>query len=359
MSKDYRTEFIRTVETTLINHFDPEQVNLISNVLAKTLAEYEITDRCTSIEPYDGGNERIIKQYAACLIVDGKSKNTVAQYVRTCRKLSETIGKPLTEMNAYDVRFFLAKEMERGISDQSRENQRANLSAFFQWMVNEEIIPKNPIAQIKPIKCHQEVKKAFSDIEIDALRSACKSLKERALIEFLLSTGARVSEVAEMKVRDVNIETLSVHILHGKGDKERITYTTAVGMKHLLAYIHSRKETGDALFYSKNQDSKSGGETQTPFYALIAGAFQSVVSLPEKNKLSPCSLVVFDEAFNNMDGERIKQMLEFYKELNIQLIISVPSSRFGYISPYADNIISLAKVDNSVAVFETISRETK
>ena len=117
--------------------------------------------------------------------------------------------------------------------------------------------------------------------------------------------------------------------------------------------------SADTLFYSKNQDSKSGGETQTPFYALIAGAFQSVVSLPEKNKLSPCSLVVFDEAFNNMDGERIKQMLEFYKELNIQLIISVPSSRFGYISPFADNIISLAKVDNNVAVFETIAKEER
>ena len=113
----------------------------------------------------------------------------------------------------------------------------------------------------------------------------------------------------------------------------------------------------DTLFYSKNQDSKSGGETQTPFYALIAGAFQSVVSVPEKNKYSPCSLVVFDEAFNNMDGERIKQMLEFYRELSIQLIISVPSSRFGYISPYADNIISLAKVDNNVAIFQSIVKE--
>lgn len=113
----------------------------------------------------------------------------------------------------------------------------------------------------------------------------------------------------------------------------------------------------DALLYSKNQDSKSGGETQTPFYALIAAAFQSVVSQPERNKQSPCSLVVFDEAFNNMDGERIKQMLEFYKELNIQLIISVPSSRFGYISPYADNIISLAKVGNNVAVFESVKKE--
>lgn len=110
----------------------------------------------------------------------------------------------------------------------------------------------------------------------------------------------------------------------------------------------------DTLFYSKNQDSKSGGETQTPFYALIAGAFQSVINGPEKNKQSPCSLVVFDEAFNNMDGERIKQMLLFYKELNIQLIISVPSSRFGYISPFADNIICLAKTDNNVGVYEAI-----
>jgi len=121
----------------------------------------------------------------------------------------------------------------------------------------------------------------------------------------------------------------------------------------------SINNSSDVLLYSKNQDSKSGGETQTPFYALIAGAFQSVINLPEKNKLSPCSVVVFDEAFNNMDGERIKQMLEFYKELNIQLIISVPSSRFGYISPYADNIISLAKIDNNVAVFQTISKENK
>ncbi|MCR5490780.1 MAG: AAA family ATPase [Bacilli bacterium] len=112
---------------------------------------------------------------------------------------------------------------------------------------------------------------------------------------------------------------------------------------------------GDSvLYYSKNQDSKSGGETQTPFYALIAGAFQSLLALPEKQLDSPSSLVCFDEAFNNMDGERIRQMLEFYKELRIQLIISVPSIRFAYISPYADNIISLAKIDGQVGIFTAI-----
>lgn len=254
MSNDYRMSIIRAVETELVSHFDPEQVNLISHVLTKALAEYEIAERCTSIEPYDNGNEQILKRYAACLIVDGKSQNTVKQYIRTCRKLHEVIGKPYTEMNAYDVRFFLAKEMERGVKDQTRENQRANLSAFFQWMTIEEIIPKNPVAQVKPIKCHKEIKKAFSDVEIDALRSACESLKERALVEFLLSTGVRVNEIATMTVQDINKETLSVHVVHGKGNKERLTYTTAVAMKHLLAYIHDRKEDGDMLFYNKNHD---------------------------------------------------------------------------------------------------------
>ena len=268
MSKDYRMSLIRSVETSLVNHFTPEQVNLISNVLTKVLTEYEIAERCTSLEPYDNGNEHIMKQYAACLVVDGKSNGTVRQYVRSCRKLSDVVGKPFKEMNAYDVRFFLAKEMERGLSDQSRENQRANLSAFFQWMTNEELIPKNPILQLKPIKCHQEIRKAFSDIEIDALRSACKTIRERALVEFLLSTGVRVSELVSMKVQDVSPETLTVHVVHGKGNKERITYTTAVAMKHLLAYLHSRTEDGDALFYNRNHDPIEAGGIRKMLYAL-------------------------------------------------------------------------------------------
>lgn len=248
-------QIIRTMETELVSHFSPEQVNLISHVLTKTLAEYEIAERCTSIEPYDNGNEQILKRYAACLLVDGKSQGTVKQYIRTCRKLHEAIGKPFTEMNAYDVRYFLAKEMERGIKEQTRENQRANISAFFQWMTVEEVIPKNPVMQVKPIKCHIEVKKAFSDVEIDALRSGCKSLKERALVEFLLSTGVRVNEVATMTVQDVNRDTMSVHVVHGKGNKERITYTTAVAMKHLMAYLHGRNEDGNMLFYNKNHEA--------------------------------------------------------------------------------------------------------
>ena len=259
MSKDYRMEFIRSVEASLVSTFSQEQIMLISNMIVKELDMYEITERCTDVIPVEDINENIAKKYFACLMIDGKSKNTIYQYIRTIRKLSNAIQKPYPEMVTYDIRLFLALEQHRGISGRTLENTRANISAFFQWMVNDEIIQKNPTSNIKPIKYHQEVRKPFSEVEIDALRSGCRTVKERAIIEMLLSTGVRVSELSYMNVEDVNINKLSVHVTHGKGSKERVTYTTSVAMKHLLRYIEERREDGEALFYNKDHKRLNDG----------------------------------------------------------------------------------------------------
>lgn len=257
--KDYRMSLVRDVETALVGSFTPEQIVMISSAVTKALSNYEITDRCTDLALLDDANEKLIKRYRACLMVDGKSEKTIYQYTRTIRKLSERIQKPFTEMGAYDIRFFLALEQERGVSGRTRENTRANLSAFFQWLVNDDIIPKNPIAKLKSIKYPDEVRQPFSDVEIDALRGACENLKERALIEMLLSTGVRVSELASMEVKDVNLNDLSVHVVHGKGAKERMTYTTSVSAKHLIAYLNNRDEKGTALFYNYRHEPLNAG----------------------------------------------------------------------------------------------------
>ena len=254
MSKDYRMSFVKEVEQLLVRQYDPEEVALISNAVIKALEPYEITERCTDLVVQDDINEKLIRKYKACLLIDGRSEGTIGQYARTAQKLSDTIRKPFTEMGTYDIRFFLALEMERGVSNSTLETTRANLSAFFQWLTVEEIIPKNPIASIKPIKFPDEIREAFSDVELDALRGACRTTKERALIEMLVSTGVRVSELTSMEVRDINLETLAVHVIHGKGSKERMTYTTPVSAKHMINYLKSRKEDGPMLFYNKNHD---------------------------------------------------------------------------------------------------------
>ena len=256
---DYRERLTNELEV-LLQTLDVDDIPMISDGFVKILSQYEVTERCTDIIVLDDENEKLLKRYKACLSIDGKSKNTISQYIRECKKLADMLGKPYTEMGTYDIRYYLATEKDRGISNVSLENSRAYISAFFQWLTNEEIIPKNPTLKIKTIKCKKELKQPFSDVEIDALKGACKTAKERAIIELLLTSGIRVSELCGMKVKDIDFQTLEVHVVEGKGDKERMTYITAVSAKHIKDYLDQRKEDGEYLFYNKNHEPlKPGG----------------------------------------------------------------------------------------------------
>lgn len=157
-------------------------------------------------------------------------------------------------MTAYDMRFYLANEMSKGLKGSTRETKRAIISSFFQWMYRDGLIDSNPMVKIKPIRYDSKIKKPLYEIDIDKIRRACKSDKERAVIEVLLSTGVRISELVNMQVDDIDKTTLAVHVKHGKGNKERITFITPVSMYYVIEYISKRKEEGKYLIYNKNHE---------------------------------------------------------------------------------------------------------
>ena len=249
---DYRQQFLSEVEAGLTNSHDAAAIADLTDSVTKALANYEISPRCTDVIVQDGFNEKILKRFCACLAVDGKSKRTIYQYRRTAEKLAACVGKRFDEMGPYDIRLFLAEQKEHGCSNRTMENQRANLSAFFNWMELDEVIQKSPCRTVRRIKYTDEVRSPFSEIEIDALRAAATKARDRAMIEMLLSSGLRVSELCQMQVADIDFSTLTVHVKHGKGDKERITYMSNVASKHLKEYLTSRKENGPALFYNSH-----------------------------------------------------------------------------------------------------------
>lgn len=107
---------------------------------------------------------------------------------------------------------------------------------------------------------------------------------------------------------------------------------------------------GDESYFSKINKEKSGGETQTPFYIVMASCFDELMS--KDSRVESTCQVVFDEAFNNMDESRIKSLMEFYKNLNIQVIIVVPSNRIAPISPYMDTLVGITKINNHPYVTE-------
>ncbi|MDR2617950.1 MAG: hypothetical protein LBC62_03670 [Treponema sp.] len=113
------------------------------------------------------------------------------------------------------------------------------------------------------------------------------------------------------------------------------------------------------LSLSRVLKEKSGGESQTPYYVAIAASFYRFYKArPE----STVRLVIFDEAFNRMDDERIGKILSFYNNLNLQIITSVPPEKIEAIGPYMDRINVISRFGSAVKVrdchIDTIDQDT-
>ena len=256
---DYKQQLVSEVTESLTNSLAQEDVVTVSDELTIALQKYDVTKHTTDIVAYNGMNEMLLNRYKACLLIEGRSPKTIEAYVRIVKKLFECVQKNFTDMTVSDLRYFLAYEKSRGVSNRTLENTRLQISSFFTWMLNEEIIYKNPCRTISPIKFTKEVKLPFSSIEIDAIRSACRNNKERAIVEFLLASGVRVSELCSITLSDVDFDSLSVKVREGKGQKQRIVYINELACKHLVRYLTDRKVNGNYLFYNKKKKPLNPG----------------------------------------------------------------------------------------------------
>ena len=106
--------------------------------------------------------------------------------------------------------------------------------------------------------------------------------------------------------------------------------------------IQITNREGEVSFFSKISRGKSGGETQTPFYVIIAASFDQIVHEGSFDKEAGC-IVILDEAFNKMDASRISATMSYFNDLSIQLIIGMPSNNARILMPYVDTTIGIVK----------------
>jgi len=96
-----------------------------------------------------------------------------------------------------------------------------------------------------------------------------------------------------------------------------------------IKIYHSNGETST---FSRVCLEKSGGETQTPYYVAIIASFIQLYRIKSNDR--SIRLMVFDEAFNRMDSERIEKSMKFMTSLDLQYIIAAPTEKCEYITPY-------------------------
>lgn len=194
----------------------------------------------------DDLNERLLKNFLAAKMVKGCTQKTIEAYGKILQQILKKIGKSCCDISTNDIRVFSAIRLTQDrISKVTANTELRYLRTFFAWLTTEEIIAKNPMLKIESIKATKKKKKAFSDMECEKLRSSCATAMEKAIIEVLLSTGCRVSELCAMKIEEIKDGEI---IVHGKGDKERVTYLNAKAELALKQYLLQRKDSNPYVF---------------------------------------------------------------------------------------------------------------
>lgn len=222
-----------------------EQIDELKNVLYMNFHNKNIVEETTEIIPLEIDPDFMkIKMFAASKKVSGRAESSIQKYIYDIKQFKLAINKPLDTVTAFDVRWYLAFCHENKKNKLSTiEGIRLSLSTFYSYLESEELIVKNPMTKVEPIKLSREIKNAFTSQELEALRSSCKDIRERALIELLYSTGLRVSELCSLNIGDIDLYTQKFTIT-GKGNKQRIVYISDTAWYHINQYLMdiSKKE---------------------------------------------------------------------------------------------------------------------
>ena len=249
MEEKFRVELL----TMLDKSMSKEVISVVDMALTALFQKYDVTEACTELAVRDDSNERIINTYVASMRLEGRSEKTIKQYYDALTKFLDDIPKNIKDIKTNDIRYHLANyQATHNVSNATVNNKRKFLSAFFVWATREEIVDKNPMLKINSIKERYVTKKPFSDIELAKIRDALEDNREKALVEFLLSTGCRVSEVAGLKVGNIDFRTGECVVL-GKGNKERTVYLNNKSMYYLERYLGNFVDADRPLFMNSRE----------------------------------------------------------------------------------------------------------
>jgi len=133
----------------------------------------------------------------------------------------------------------------------TQDNVRRILNSFYSWAVGRRYVLFNPLTPIKPTKNKKyRVKKPFTNTDIIKMRDHTKTVRDRAIIELLLSSGIRVAELVGLNKEDINWAEKEFTVI-GKGNKQRFAYFSEQAGFYIQKYLNGRTDNNPALFVTR------------------------------------------------------------------------------------------------------------
>ncbi|UUV23822.1 MULTISPECIES: tyrosine-type recombinase/integrase [Lysinibacillus] len=245
MSKLHLLNEITTVVKMASGNYDETKLalyldDLLSTYTIETKDEIDVNE----------SNEDLLKMYINAIKLENYSITTITNYQYELKRFINFIQKNLLRASTADIRQYLAAQAH--LKSGTIATKLTIISSFFNWLVQEEMLLKNPTAKIKTPKTPKRLRDGLSIEELETVREHCETLRQRALIEVFYSTACRLNELRSLNVEDINWQDMSV-VVFGKGSKERKVFLSFKALYHLKRYLKSRADDCEALFVTERR----------------------------------------------------------------------------------------------------------
>jgi len=201
------------------------------------------------------------------------------------------------DVDLFALRRHLASLKDQGLDPRTLARRISSTRAFFRWLTAEGRVPTNPAAALRLPRRRRSLPHVLTRAEIERLLGAPQgeawpAQRDRALLETLYSTGARVAEAAALDLADLDLEE-GTALLRGKGRKERIAGLGRPCLAALKAYLAAfPRATLDLRRPPKDQRAlfrnARGGRLTTRGMALLLAGHLARAGLPAE--VSPHTL---------------------------------------------------------------------
>ncbi len=187
----------------------------------------------------------------------GLSDHTIKNYSIDLREFIEfTNNKNIKKINIDDIRSFLKQLYTLKYSTRSISRKISSLKSYFNYLESEEIIKNNQASLISNPKIEKSLPNYLNYKDLEKLLNAPdltkkQGIKDALILEMLYSSGLRVSELVNIKLKDINFNEKKILIL-GKGNKERYVYYGNPCEKLLNMYLEKFKPKEYLFINNKN-----------------------------------------------------------------------------------------------------------
>ncbi|MCM8784065.1 MAG: site-specific tyrosine recombinase XerD [Candidatus Omnitrophica bacterium] len=190
--------------------------------------------------------EEWIEQFLNYLNVERSlADNTIASYRRDLKIFKKYLSDggiiSWDKVSRRDIDNFLFKRREKGINPSSIARELVALKMFFRFLAQEGIIRDDPTAVLETPRLWKRLPESLSVAEVEKVLNSVRTntpigFRDKTCLELLYATGMRVSEVADLRISDINLEGGFVRC-KGKGEKERIVPVGKTAIRYLRNYL--------------------------------------------------------------------------------------------------------------------------